>query len=55
MDDKANVEKEKDKQLMTAPDGNRGLCVHIQLTLCKLDGRQSKCGERERQAINDCY
>ena len=50
MDDKANVEKEKDKQLMTATDGNRGLCVHIQLTLCKLDGRQSQCREREKQS-----
>ena len=55
MDDKANEGKEKDKQLMTATDGSRGLRVHIQLTLCKLDGRQSKCGERERQAINDCH
>ena len=50
MDDKANVGKEKDKQLMTATDGSRGLCVHIQLTLCKLDGRQSNYREREKQS-----
>ena len=36
MDDKANVGKEKTKQLMTAADGSRGLCVHIQLTGCKI-------------------
>ena len=29
------------------------VCIFNSLSV-KLDGRQSKCWERERQAINDC-